>query len=162
SCYRVLLANGDPRADALLHAAAALLEQQANWIADRERRHVFLHQVAAHRALLAAVATAAPLTATPQQQIERPRPSVAPSPLHNLPSPSTSFVGRVDELANLAALLASDTRLITVVGAGGAGKTRLALALAWQLREQFADGVWWVALAALRPAGDQAFQRATL
>ena len=81
---------------------------------------------------------------------------------HNLPSPLTSFVGRAEELARLAVLLAGDTRLVTLIGAGGAGKTRLALAIAWQLLPQFADGVWWVALAGVQPADDLALQRGTL
>jgi non-specific serine/threonine protein kinase len=85
-----------------------------------------------------------------------------PAPTHNLPSPLTSFVGRADELARLAVLLAGGTRLVTLTGAGGAGKTRLALAIAWQLLPQFADGVWWVALAGVQPADDEALQRATL
>jgi predicted ATPase/DNA-binding SARP family transcriptional activator len=81
---------------------------------------------------------------------------------HNLPSPLTSFIGRADELAHLAALLNGDTRLLTVVGAGGVGKTRLALAAAGALRGQFADGTWWVALAGVQPADEEAIQRATL
>ncbi|HET9220883.1 MAG TPA: hypothetical protein VFO07_00180, partial [Roseiflexaceae bacterium] len=102
----------------------------------------------------------APRAATPQ--IEQPAPRPAPAPQHNLPSPLTSFVGRADELASLAALLAGDTRLVTLIGAGGAGKTRLALAIAWQLLPQFADGIWWVALAGVQPVGDSAHQRGTL
>ena len=88
--------------------------------------------------------------------------AAAASPQHNLPSPLTSFVGRADELAHLAAQLNGDTRLLTVVGAGGVGKTRLALAAAGALRGQFADGTWWVALAGVQPADDEAIQRATL
>jgi non-specific serine/threonine protein kinase len=86
----------------------------------------------------------------------------APSSPHNLPSPLTSFVGRADELARLAALLVGNTRLVTLIGPGGAGKTRLALAIAWQLLPQFADGVWWVALAGVQPADDPALQYTTL
>ena len=65
-----------------------------------------------------------------------------------LPSQLTSFVGRERELAEAAALL-RDARLLTLTGAGGCGKTRLALQLAGQRREDFADGVWPVELAAL-------------
>ncbi len=100
----------------------------------------------------------APLAATVQIEASHP----APSPPHNLSSPLTSFVGRADELASLAMLLASDIRLITLVGAGGVGKTRLALAITWQLLPQFAGGVWWVELAGIQPTGDRALQRATL
>ena len=65
-----------------------------------------------------------------------------------LPSQLTSFVGRERELAEAAALL-RDARLLTLTGAGGCGKTRLALQLAGQRGEDFADGVWPVELAAL-------------
>ena len=65
-----------------------------------------------------------------------------------LPSQLTSFVGRERELAEAATLL-RDSRLLTLTGAGGCGKTRLALRLAGQRGEDFADGVWPVELAAL-------------
>ncbi len=65
-----------------------------------------------------------------------------------LPSQLTSFVGRERELAEAAVLL-RDARLLTLTGAGGCGKTRLALALAEQQGEDFADGIWPVELAAL-------------
>ena len=65
-----------------------------------------------------------------------------------LPSQLTSFVGRERELAETATLL-RDARLLTLTGAGGCGKTRLALQLARQRAEDFADGVWAVELAAL-------------
>jgi predicted ATPase len=65
-----------------------------------------------------------------------------------LPSQLTSFVGRERELAEAAVLL-GDARLLTLTGAGGCGKTRLALQLAGQQKKDFADGVWPVELAAL-------------
>jgi predicted ATPase len=65
-----------------------------------------------------------------------------------LPSQLTSFVGRERELTE-AALLLRDARLLTLTGAGGCGKTRLALQLAGQREGDFADGVWPVELAAL-------------
>ena len=65
-----------------------------------------------------------------------------------LPSQLTSFIGRERELAEAATLL-RDARLLTLTGAGGCGKTRLALQLAGQQGEDFADGVWPVELAAL-------------
>ncbi len=68
--------------------------------------------------------------------------------LNNLPSPLTSFVGREREINELKSLLGS-TRLLTLTGAGGVGKTRLALTLAGQYQERFNDGVWLVELAAL-------------
>jgi predicted ATPase/class 3 adenylate cyclase len=65
-----------------------------------------------------------------------------------LPSQLTSFIGRERELAEAAALL-RDARLLTLTGAGGCGKTRLALQVAGQQAEDFSDGVWPVELAAL-------------
>jgi predicted ATPase len=65
-----------------------------------------------------------------------------------LPSQLTSFIGRERELAEAATLL-RDARLLTLTGAGGCGKTRLALQLAGQRAEDFEDGVWPVELAAL-------------
>jgi len=69
----------------------------------------------------------------------------------NLPAALTSFVGRERELAEAERLLGA-TRLLTLTGAGGCGKTRLALAVAAELDElaQFEDGVWWVGLAGLQ------------
>jgi len=69
----------------------------------------------------------------------------------NLPVPATRFLGREDELAEVLSLLSSgDTRLLTLTGPGGTGKTRLALQAAAAASEAFPDGVWWVPLAPLR------------
>ncbi len=69
----------------------------------------------------------------------------------NLPVPATPFLGREDELAEVLSLLSSeDTRLLTLTGPGGTGKTRLALQAAAEASEAFPDGVWWVPLAPLR------------
>ena len=65
-----------------------------------------------------------------------------------LPAPLTRFFGRERERAELESLLcASDTRLITLMGAGGAGKTRLALEVARQIAPRYAGRVWFIALA---------------
>jgi predicted ATPase/class 3 adenylate cyclase len=69
---------------------------------------------------------------------------------HNLPIQLTSFVGRERELAELKALL-METRLLTLTGPGGTGKTRLALRLAVEELEAFTAGVW---LAELAPLAD--------
>jgi DNA-binding SARP family transcriptional activator/predicted ATPase len=72
------------------------------------------------------------------------------SPISNLPAQPTSFIGREAELEELGALLAEPAcRLITVVGPGGIGKTRLALRAAEMCQSHFAGGVAWVPLAAL-------------
>ena len=72
-------------------------------------------------------------------------------PPHNLPAQITSFIGRSRELAELTArLLAS--RLVTLTGPPGTGKTRLALEGASALLEHYPDGVYFVSLAAIRDA----------
>src|SRR5215469_4133234 len=67
----------------------------------------------------------------------------------NLPAEVTSFVGRRGELAEVKRLLA-DSRVVTLTGIGGVGKTRLALRAAAGLRRAFRDGVWLVQLDQLR------------
>src|SRR5205814_7761756 len=69
-------------------------------------------------------------------------------PRHNLPTALTSFIGRGRELAELRQLL-SRARLLTLTGAGGSGKTRLAVELAAAVAPTFPDGVWLVELAPL-------------
>ena len=66
----------------------------------------------------------------------------------NLPAPRTSFVGREEEMVEVERLL-SMTRLLTLVGAGGAGKTRFALKVANNLAGTYQDGAWLVELAPL-------------
>lgn len=71
----------------------------------------------------------------------------------NLPHPLTSFVGRESEQQEIKAQM-ERTRLLTLTGSGGCGKTRLAIQLATELANanQFKNGVWWVELAALTDA----------
>ncbi|HEV2376703.1 MAG TPA: LuxR C-terminal-related transcriptional regulator [Streptosporangiaceae bacterium] len=70
----------------------------------------------------------------------------------SLPLALSSLVGRRREIDAVAKLLGA-ARLVTIVGSGGSGKTRLALAAASQARARFGDGVWWTGLAALTGAG---------
>ena len=70
---------------------------------------------------------------------------------HNLPPQRTSFVGREKELDECARLL-QETRLLTLTGIGGGGKTRLALKLAEHLLASYPEGVWFVDLAPLSHA----------
>ena len=71
----------------------------------------------------------------------------------NLPARLSSLVGRQREITEIAHALEA-SRLLTLVGAGGSGKSRLALEVAGSVEEKFEDGVWWVDLA---PLSDESF-----
>lgn len=72
------------------------------------------------------------------------------SPQHsNLPRPATSFIGREQELPEVASLI-STRRLVTLTGPGGVGKTRLALEVVNRMAGGFGDGIYWVELASVR------------
>jgi predicted ATPase/class 3 adenylate cyclase/DNA-binding CsgD family transcriptional regulator len=70
-----------------------------------------------------------------------------PALRHNLPSQATGFVGRTTELAELRALVSGGSRLVTITGPGGIGKSRLALQVAADALDGTGDGVWLVELA---------------
>jgi predicted ATPase/class 3 adenylate cyclase len=70
----------------------------------------------------------------------------------NLPRPASSFVGREREREELLGLLRNGSRLLTLSGPGGSGKTRLAIEVASELVPDFKAGVFWVGLAPLRDA----------
>jgi predicted ATPase/transcriptional regulator with XRE-family HTH domain len=79
------------------------------------------------------------------------RPTPRSSVRSSLPLPPTALIGREQECAALRQLLCrSDTRLVTLTGPGGVGKTRLGLQVAAELVENFADGVYFVDLAPIR------------
>ena len=103
-------------------------------------------------------------TPSPETQALYKRVKSAPPPglsradrTNNLPIPLTSFIGREQEIAELKRLLTHaenetqppPTRLLTLTGPGGCGKTRLAIQLANELADRYRDGVWWVNLAPL-------------
>ena len=71
-----------------------------------------------------------------------------PALAHNLPAYGSTFIGRRQELLDVRALVAR-SRLVTLTGAGGAGKTQLALQVAAELLDGSGDGVWLVELAAV-------------
>ncbi|QNE19660.1 AfsR/SARP family transcriptional regulator [Kribbella qitaiheensis] len=91
----------------------------------------------------------------PAAVVSAPSP-VASVPRSNLRAPLTSFVGRSDDVAELTRLLSNGTRLVTMVGPGGAGKTRLATETGRSLLEHGGDGIWFVELAPLGDAADVA------
>jgi predicted ATPase/DNA-binding CsgD family transcriptional regulator len=96
-------------------------------------------QVGDRRALAAAAATLRPVVA------RAPGSGTPGAVIARLPSPLTSFVGRVAERAALADALNAH-RLVTAVGPGGVGKTRLALSVVADVAPRFADGAWFVDL----------------
>src|ERR1051325_3969227 len=74
---------------------------------------------------------------------------------NNLPADPTPFIGRCAELAEVNGLLAG-TRLLTLIGMGGCGKTRLGIAAAAEAVASFPDGAWLVELAPLSAAASVA------
>jgi non-specific serine/threonine protein kinase len=82
----------------------------------------------------------APALAKPAPQVKTDR--------HNLPAQLTSFIGRAKEMAEIKQAVA-ERRLVTLIGPGGTGKTRLSLQTAADLFESFPDGVWFIELAPL-------------
>jgi predicted ATPase len=68
----------------------------------------------------------------------------------NLPLSADPLIGRKKELVDVLRAVREGGRLVTITGPGGIGKTRFALQVATELIEDFADGVWWIGLAAVR------------
>jgi diguanylate cyclase (GGDEF)-like protein len=73
-------------------------------------------------------------------------------PRHNLPNTPTGMVGRENEIQEAKHMLES-SRLLTIIGPGGVGKTRLALQVGAELQEEFPSGVFWIPFAAVMDAG---------
>lgn len=166
---RVLRVRGEPvavgsRAFDLLMALAQRRERLVTkqelldlvWPGLVVEEHNIATQISTLRKLLGANAIATlpgygyRLTALPQAEPAAATVTLAPQRLrHNLPDQRTRFIGREAALADLARLLPS-TRLLTLTGIGGCGKTRLALQFAQQQLAAFADGVWFIDLAPLK------------
>lgn len=99
---------------------------------DLTERDAFLHLARSQPATIADLSVVAPPSKT----------------VDNLPAPMTELIGREWEIAMLCAcLLQPAVRLLTITGPPGVGKTRLSLAAAQAMRQEFADGVCFVALA---------------
>ncbi|MDY7085441.1 MAG: BTAD domain-containing putative transcriptional regulator [Actinomycetota bacterium] len=156
------LATGEPAAAAArltsrltedpLHERAAALLMDALAAQGRQAEALAVFETA--RAALADQLGADPGAALRERHVRLLRSGdiAAPEPVResrsNLPAPLTSFVGRDDDLARIDTLLAAG-RLVTVLGPGGAGKTRLAVEAARRRGHEFRDGVWLVDLAAV-------------
>jgi predicted ATPase/DNA-binding SARP family transcriptional activator len=134
---RVLDAAGR-QADAL-----TLYEETRRELADRLGVDPSPELAAVHLAILRADRQVT--TAAPKRSVARGR--------TNLPAQLTSFVGRADEVRKLGSLL-TDSRLVTLIGPGGAGKTRLAGEASAGLLTSMTDGVWFVPLAPVRDPVD--------
>jgi len=88
------------------------------------------------------------MTKSGQPSSSEPAGEVVTGP-NNLPVPLSSFVGREEDLARIAGALQRDQQLLTLVGPGGVGKTRLALELARRSLAGFPGGTWFVDLSAV-------------
>lgn len=134
------------------HGGQTLLSRATfELLADTLPASVTLRDLGAHRLKDLARAERIFQVDTVDLPTDFPPPRTLTSALTNLPAPPTALVGRAEELATVGALLRrADVRLVTLTGAGGSGKTRLALAAAAEQIETFADGVWFVDLAAIR------------
>ncbi|MEU7862233.1 BTAD domain-containing putative transcriptional regulator [Nonomuraea sp. NPDC049141] len=146
------------RAAALLMDALAAQGRQAEALALYERvretladvlgtdpgtalRERHLHLLRAERPAAATAVAATAVATAAVAAAAKTRPS-------NLPAPLTSFIGRDDDLARIDTLLAAG-RLVTVLGPGGAGKTRLAVEAARRHRDGYRDGAWMIDLASV-------------
>jgi predicted ATPase/transcriptional regulator with XRE-family HTH domain len=111
-----------------------------------DQRAAFIQAARAPRAVGADI----PATHAPALSIGSPQPARPLAPHSNLPCPPTPLIGRADDAATLRDRLSRDTvRLLTLTGPPGVGKTRLALHAAAELSEEFADGVFFIGLAAI-------------
>jgi predicted ATPase/class 3 adenylate cyclase len=134
------------------HGGQILVSEAANaLLRDKLRDSASLHDLGPHRLRdLAQPETVYQLSAPGIGESFPPLRSPE-SLLHNLPTPLSSFVGRESDLAEVEQLIANH-RLVTLVGAGGIGKTRIALHVAADLLDGSGEGVWFVDFAPLTDA----------
>ncbi|MGP3917230.1 AfsR/SARP family transcriptional regulator [Nonomuraea sp. 10N515B] len=146
------------RAAALLMDALAAQGRQAEALAVYERVRQTLADVLGadpgtalrerHQRLLRPDQSAAAVTGRNARWQAAMQASTDPGQIRptNLPAPLTTFIGRDDDLSRIGTLLTT-RRLVTVLGPGGSGKTRLALEAARRHRHEYRDGVWLIDLA---------------
>ena len=126
-------------------------QQLIRLLARTGQRSAALHQYEACRLILADELGVEPAEDT--RHLYRRIKMVPDLGAHNLPPQVTPFVGREADLGELGGRLVNPTcRLVTLVGPGGIGKTRLAVQAAWENRAAFLDGVCFVPLAGLESA----------
>jgi predicted ATPase/DNA-binding SARP family transcriptional activator/DNA-binding CsgD family transcriptional regulator len=124
------------QAQAQYETLKAILERELDAAPDGTTERLYL-----------AIAAGAPPRRESEQPSDQPGVHSEP-PRHNLPTSLTSFIGREREVFEVERLLAT-TRLLTLTGAGGSGKTRLAMEAGAGLVGEYPGGVWLVGLAAL-------------
>lgn len=127
---------------------------QQMMIKNREHRLSSVRLVGAElEAIKEGVDTPSEMVSGFRSRFATPTPASAATPRHNLPNQPTAFIGRAGELADIAERLNNAAcRLLTLVGPGGIGKTRLALQAAEAELPNYANGVFFVSLAPLRSA----------
>lgn len=156
AAYRALMVahahSGDlPRAMLAYERLAQGLQRDLGLQPSAQTRALLVHLQAASSMPPPAVPQAADVSGKELKAVVE---TVAPHKPHaNLPRPLTVFVGREKEIGRVRRLV-ERTRLTTITGAGGVGKTRLAIAVAETFVGRFRDGACWVELASLAP-GDQ-------
>jgi predicted ATPase/class 3 adenylate cyclase len=134
-----------------------VIASEAVWLLAREKlpKDLSLRSLGTHRLRdLALPETLYQLTGRSLRD-DFPPPKALADWLHNLPVQLTSFVGRAREMEEIRALL-ERTRLVTLCGTGGCGKTRLALQVAAQAFDQFDRGVWLVDFSTIQTSDDVA------
>jgi non-specific serine/threonine protein kinase len=157
SLMRALVASGDATAALLAYRELRIrLERELETGPDPETTALYEEIRTNLRRCAGGASSVGPPFSAPTSSVATQPPHTAPK--NNLRVPLTSFVGREQEMSTIKRLLfaapsprfaRAGTRLLTLTGAGGCGKSRLAVETAADLLEEFTDGVWLVELASL-------------